>query len=156
MTFKMVGALSGLTSPNAYTYPALWIGLGIGFVIELARKLIKAWHKYTTFVKSGRAGFATDFMLDAFFLPSPYAASFGGFVNLQTSLWFGGGGVFGSLFNTLGERAKRPTKQGELAGESLPEDMSTVSLIGGGLIAGDSLAALGFGIAVLVAKLLQG
>ena len=28
----------------------------------------------------------------------------------------------------------------------LPEDMSTVSVVGGGLIAGDSLAALGLGI----------
>jgi hypothetical protein len=39
--------------------------------------------------------------------------------------------------------AKRPKKPGQ---EELPEDMSTMSLVGGGLIAGDSLAALALGI----------
>jgi hypothetical protein len=34
---------------------------------------------------------------------------------------------------------------------ALPEDMSTASLVGGGLIAGDALAALGLGVAGLLA-----
>jgi hypothetical protein len=34
---------------------------------------------------------------------------------------------------------------------ALPEDMSTASLVGGGLIAGDALAALGLGLAGLLA-----
>jgi hypothetical protein len=38
-------------------------------------------------------------------------------------------------------------------GPALPEDMSTPSLVGGGLIAGDALAALGLGIAGLLATL---
>ena len=43
-------------------------------------------------------------------------------------------------------------RQGEQPGEeALPSDMSTVSLIGGGLIAGDALAALGLGLAGLLA-----
>jgi len=37
---------------------------------------------------------------------------------------------------------------------ALPEDMSTASLVGGGLIAGDALAALGLGIAGLLATVL--
>jgi len=39
---------------------------------------------------------------------------------------------------------RRSPKKPEHA--DLPEDMSTVSLVGGGLIAGDSLAALGIGV----------
>jgi len=156
MTFKMVGAIGEITHPKPFTYKALGIGLALGFVIELLRKVLKASTKYKAFVKSGRVGYVTDFVLDSVILSSPYASSFGGFVNLETSLWFGGGGVLGSLINTLGEKAKKPVKEGELAGEALPEDMGAVSLVGGGLIAGDALAALGFGIFALVSKLAGG
>jgi len=156
MTFKMVGAISNLTNPKPYTFPALWIGLGIGLATEVLRKTVKGLQAYTALVKSGRLGAAFDFAIDAVVLPSPYASSFGGFVPLGTSLWFGAGGVLGSAMSAMGGRGKRPAREGELAGEALPEDMSTVSLVGGGLIAGDSLAALGFGISVLLSKLLGG
>ena len=43
-------------------------------------------------------------------------------------------------------KAPPPAKEGE----ALPEDMSTTSLVGGGLIAGDSIAALATGIAGLL------
>ena len=156
MTFKMVGAISSLTNPKPYTYPAMWTGLGIGLVTEVLRKIVKGLRAYVAFVNGGRFGAAVDFVIDAVVLPSPYASSFGGFVPLGTSLWFGAGGVLGSLMSVIGERAKRPAREGELTGEALPEDMSAVSLIGGGLIAGDSLAALGFGISVLLSKLFGG
>ena len=104
----------------------------------------------------GSGSYTTDFLVDSVFLSSPYASSFGGFVNLETSLWFGGGGVLGSLINTVTEQTKAKPKEGELAGEALPEDMGAVSLVGGGLIAGDALAALGFGVYALVSKLLAG
>ena len=94
-----------------------------------------------------RTGFAADFLVDAVFLPSPYAFSFGGFVNLHTSLWFGGGGILSSLLNSLAP--KKPDR-----GKAMPEDMSTTSLVGGGLIAGDSLAALGLGIVGLASTVL--
>ena len=45
-------------------------------------------------------------------LPSPYALSFGGFVNLNTSLWFGAGGIVASLFNTLREAKAAPWRDG--------------------------------------------
>jgi uncharacterized oligopeptide transporter (OPT) family protein len=156
MTFKMVGALNNLTHPKPYTYTALWIGVGTGFFIESVRKALKKAPSYRRFVESGKTGFAIDFVVDAIIFPSPYALSFGGFVELVTSMWFGGGGVIGSLWNTIGKLQKPSTKDGELAGEALPEDMSTLSLVGGGLIAGDSLAALGFGLSILLAKLLGG
>lgn len=138
MTYKFVGVLRGLSEPNPAQTTAIVVGVFFGVVVEGARKLIKRSPRYRAFVASGRTGFATDFCLDAFFLPSPYAFSFGGFVNLPTSLWFGAGGVASSLFNTL---AQRPREDADL-----PSDMSTTSLVGGGLIAGDALAALGLGV----------
>jgi uncharacterized oligopeptide transporter (OPT) family protein len=147
MTFKIVGVLRSLTEPKAFQITAIWVGVAIGFAIELARKLIHANAAYQRFAKSGRAGFATDFVIDAIVLPSPYALSFGGFVNLNTSLWFGAGGIVSSAYNAITQRRPRE-------GEALPEDMSTTSLVGGGLIAGDALAALGIGIVGLVSTVL--
>ena len=40
-------------------------------------------------------------------------------------------------------------------GDELPADMSTTSLVGGGLIAGESLYTLGAGIASLLGTLLE-
>jgi uncharacterized oligopeptide transporter (OPT) family protein len=145
MTYKFVGVLRGLAEPNPHQTQAIVLGLTVGFAMELARKLLKRAAAYRRWVTSGRAGFATDFVVDALVLPSPYAFSFGGFVNLPTSLWFGAGGIVSSLVNTL---ARRPTKD-----EGLPSDMSATSLVGGGLIAGDALAALGLGVVGLLALL---
>jgi len=145
MTYKFVGVLRSLTEPKPYQMTAIWAGIGIGLAMELVRKIVKANAAYRAFVRSGRAGFATDFVFDAFVMPSPYAFSFGGFVNLHTSLWFGGGGVVSSAFNAIfGRRARA---------NDVPEDMSSTSLFGGGLIAGDALAALGIGIAGLAVTL---
>jgi uncharacterized oligopeptide transporter (OPT) family protein len=155
MTFKMVGALNNLTHPKSYTYTALWIGVGLGFGIETLRKILRKWSAYKAFVAESKVGYTVGLLLDCVFLPSPYAFSFGGFVELATSAWFGAGGVIGSLWNTIAAR-KPPSRDSDLAGEALPEDMSTVSLVGGGLIAGDSLAALGFGISILLSKLAGG
>ncbi len=44
-----------------------------------------------------------------------------------------------------------PSKQ---RSEALPSDMSTTSLLGGGLIAGDALAALGLGVVGLLATVI--
>ena len=146
MTYKFVGILRSLTEPKPYQITAIWLGVAIGFGIEVARKAIRANAAYARFAKRGRTGFAVDFVIDAFLLPSPYAFSFGGFVNLHTSLWFGAGGIVSSAFNSIFAR-----KRG--ADSGVPEDMSSTSLFGGGLIAGDALAALGIGIAGLVATL---
>lgn len=142
MTYKFVGALRGLTNPKDYVKTALMIGIGAGFVIELLRKIVKSSPRYKTFSTSSSTGKVTDFILDAVVIPSPYASSFGGFVNLWTTIWFGAGGIIGSLFETF---TKRKPEAGAAEGE-VPADMSTMSLIGGGLIGGDSLAALSIGI----------
>jgi hypothetical protein len=144
MTYKVVGVLRSLTDDQPYQRTAIWVGVALGFVIHAARLWLKNLAPYQAFIHRDRTGFATGFFVDCFLLPSPYAFSFGGFVNLNTSLWFGGGGVLSSFLNTVAK-----PKAGE-NGE-LPSDMSTTSLVGGGLIAGDSLAALGLGIVGLLA-----
>jgi uncharacterized oligopeptide transporter (OPT) family protein len=148
MTYKFVGVLRSLTDDKPYQRTAIWVGVGLGFAIALARKVIKENAAYRRFVASGRTGFATDFVLDAVVLPSPYASSFGGFVNLHTSLWFAAGGVISSALNTLAKQSQSGKKN------AVPDDMSTTSLVGGGLIAGDALAALGLGVAGLLATVL--
>jgi uncharacterized oligopeptide transporter (OPT) family protein len=144
MTYKFVGVLRSLTEPKPFQITAIWLGVGLGFAIEVARKALFANQRYRAFAKRDRAGFATDFTIDAILLPSPYAFSFGGFVNLGTSIWFGAGGVVTSLYNSFARKSED---------EGLPSDMSSTSLIGGGFIAGDALAALGLGIVGLLTTL---
>ena len=148
MTYKFVGALNGLTHPNPNVMLALGIGIGIGLVTEVLRKVIKHHEGYKAWVKRGGFAYYTDLAVDCVFLPSPYASSFGGFVELGTSVWFGLGGIFSSLLQTWqAKQAEAKSAARAAAGhEDLPEDMSTMSLVGGGLIAGDSLAVLGLGI----------
>jgi len=163
MTYKFVGALDAITHPKAEQIPAIFVGVAIGLVTEIARKIIKGSERYRAWAKAG-FGYGFDLVLDCALLPSPYASSFAGFVELSTSIWFGAGGAFSSAWNTVAERmaakkkaAPPPLEPGEgyrgppEKAEDLPEDMSTTSLIGGGLIAGDSIAALTLGILGLLA-----
>jgi uncharacterized oligopeptide transporter (OPT) family protein len=141
MTYKFVGALDSLTHPNPKVMMALGFGIALGLVTEILRKVIKHNAGWKAWVAKGGRGYYTDLALDCVFLPSPYASSFGGFVEFGTATWYGVGSIFSSMLQTW--QAKQPRKAEH---EGLPEDMSTMSLVGGGLIAGDSLAALGLGI----------
>jgi uncharacterized oligopeptide transporter (OPT) family protein len=149
MTYKFVGALQGITNPNPLGTRLLLLGLGIGLATEVVRKLLRASSRYMEWRTSSEGAKAADFVIDAILIPSPYASSFGGFVDLATSLWFGGGGILSSTYNELVER--RRARAPKSSKEDLPEDMSTTSLTGGGLIAGESLAALTLGILGLLA-----
>ena len=149
MTYKFVGVLRSLADDKPYQRTAIWVGVGIGFVLKALRLFVRSRSAYKRMAASGRAGFVVDFVVDALLLPSPYALSFGGFVNLHTSLWFGGGGIVSSAFDSMPARPRED-------GSALPQDMSTTSLVGGGLIAGDALAALGLGIAALATTVLAG
>lgn len=152
MTYKLVGALQGITHPAPHVMKALRLGILLGLLIETVRKLIKRIPRYRLAAQNSRAGRVTDFVLDAVLLPSPYASSFGGFVELPAILWWTAGGVGASLF----ERFQRKLGPGSPKAEAaeLPADMSTMSLVGGGLIAGDSLAALGVGLLGLLKTVL--
>ena len=83
----------------------------------------------------------TGWVMDAILLSSPYALSFGGFVELPVAAWFTVGGVLSSILNSLPAKEHRVPAIG-----GVPEDMSTTSLVGGGLIAGEALFALSLGI----------
>jgi len=152
MTYKFVGALRGLTEDRPYQRIAIWIGVGLGVAVQALRLALRASRAYRGFVSGTRAGYVTGFLLDAIVLPSPYAYSFGLFLNLSTSEWFAAGGTVSSLYRTWSEAQGR--SKGEAA--ALPSDMSPTSLIGGGLIAGDALAALTLGLIGLAHTLLGG
>ena len=158
MTYKFVGALRGITNPKPFVMHALMLGIGLGLVTEILRKLLRQWKAYKAFVASGKVGYTSGFVVDSFVLPSPYASSFGGFVELGTLFWWAGGGVMSSLFDTWQERKAKAAANAKAAaadgGGELPSDMSTMSLIGGGFIAGDSLAALAVGLYGLLTTVL--
>jgi uncharacterized oligopeptide transporter (OPT) family protein len=150
MTFKFVGAIRDIGHLAPHKVKALLIGFAIGFTMEVIRKLLARSARYRDFRASGRVGFATGWLLDAVLLPSPYALSFGGFFDLPTSIWFACGGVLTSVIGWISARPPAAQHPPAEAGDVLPEDMSTSSLVGGGLIAGESLYTLGAGIASLL------
>ncbi|MGA2175708.1 MAG: OPT/YSL family transporter [Verrucomicrobiota bacterium] len=152
MTFKLVGALEGLTHPRSFVLKALELGIAGGFVTEVIRKLVKNNKRCRRLAKETRAGRVADFVFDAIVMPSPYASSFGGFVSLPPTIWFATGGIITS--SLAGLRQFRQARRPGPASQDAPSDMSATSLVGGGLIAGDSLAALGIGLCGLLAQLL--
>jgi uncharacterized oligopeptide transporter (OPT) family protein len=144
MTYKFVGALRGITAVQPQVMKALRLGIAIGLLIAVVRKFLKGSEGYQRFARGGRFGRVSDFVIDAVLVPSPYASAFGGFVELPTVLWWTAGGLIGSLYDGWSRgRSVAAAHPGEA---ELPADMSSVSLIGGGLIAGDALAALSVGI----------
>jgi uncharacterized oligopeptide transporter (OPT) family protein len=147
MTYKFVGALRGLTNPKSWQMPAMLVGLGIGVVTEVIRKALRASARYKAWAKT-TGGSVFDLAFDCALLPSPYASSFAGFVELPTAVVFGIGSAVSSIWNWV---ASRQSAAAVAEGGELPEDMSTTSLVGGGLIAGDSLAALILGVIGLLA-----
>jgi uncharacterized oligopeptide transporter (OPT) family protein len=169
MTYKFAGILEltkDVTDPalvaanDAKTHNTLLVmGMGIlaGFVVQALRKVLAKSTAYQAWRVASPANKVLDFVIDALLLASPYASSFGGFVDFTTALWFGLGGIFASIFNWNEDRKKASAaahassgSPGE--GEALPEDMSTTSLVGGGLIAGESLFALFLGLSGLIAS----
>jgi uncharacterized oligopeptide transporter (OPT) family protein len=153
MTYKFVGALKGITTSQPHVLKALQFGILLGLIIEVLRKIIKSRPGYQKFAEGSRTGRATDFLLDAVVLSSPYASAFGGFVELPTVLWWTAGGLMSALDN--GVKTRSAAKSAKEGVPSLPPDMSTMSLVGGGLIAGDSLAALCVGVYGLLTTVLS-
>jgi len=152
MTYKFVGILHTLNEDKTKTLIVMFIGIAVGLAVNCARRFWMKGPRYQAWKDRSRANKITDWMLDAVILASPYAASFGGFVEFKTSLWWGIGGGVSSSVTWLLERRRRVVSGGSPGeGEVLPEDMSPTSLIGGGLIAGASLYVLYVGIASLIA-----
>ncbi|MEP6876525.1 MAG: OPT/YSL family transporter [Burkholderiales bacterium] len=147
MTYKFVGVLRSLTEDKPYQRHAIVVGIALGLAVQVARKGLFASTAYQRFKNASTAGHATDFMIDSVLLPSPYAYSFGTFLSLATSAWFAAGGVISSAVNSL----RAPPRVNETDQHLIGDDMGTTSLLGGGLIAGDALAALGLGVVGLLA-----
>jgi uncharacterized oligopeptide transporter (OPT) family protein len=147
MTYKFVGVLNTLSEDKTKTLRLMGLGVLVGLAIEIARKALFKSPKYLAWKNRSTATKTADFVLDALLLASPYASSFGGFVGFEASLWFGVGGIVASLA-ALQKRKEPEVKDGE----PLPEDMSGTSLVGGGLIAGESLFALWLGISGLLSR----
>src|SRR3954451_11852556 len=169
MTYKLVGAIRGIGHLAGYHVTARAIGRPIGIVVLGGRRRLAASKGYQRCIASVAFGFAIGWIVDAIFLSSPYASSTGGFLDLTVSLWFAGGSVVSSLLAPKPAAAAASTSEtSELVGnpdaapldadkaDELPADMSTTSLVGGGLIAGESLYALGAGIAALFANMILG
>ncbi|MBL8914711.1 MAG: OPT/YSL family transporter [Archangium sp.] len=161
MTYKFVGVLNTLSEDQSKTLKVMGLGVIVGLIIEVARKLIFKNKAYLAWKEKTPVNKAVDFTLDALIIASPYASSFGGFVDFESSVWWGIGGIVTSVIGSIrsaGEPAgavkkkEPPPAAGAEAGEPLPEDMSGTSLVGGGLIAGDSLFALYLGISGLIAR----
>jgi uncharacterized oligopeptide transporter (OPT) family protein len=148
MTYKFVGAIRGIGHLAPFQVKALTLGLCIGVFIAVARRGLTASNRYQRFIKSGAVGFTAGWIVDAVLLASPYASSTGGFLDLTVSTWFAGG----SLLTWFLSRPPAPAKGA--AKSDIPADMSTASLIGGGLIAGESLYYLGLGLASLFSVML--
>ncbi len=156
MTYKFVGVLNTLSGDKSRTLSVMGLGVAAGLFIEVLRKIILRHPRYKAWKGSSSATKTFDWILDSLLIASPYASSFGGFVEFDTSLWFGLGGIVASLIN-FGVARRRVVAAGSPGeGEALPEDMSATSLVGGGLIAGESLFVLGVGIVGLVGNLLGG
>ena len=116
----------------------------------MARRALAASAGYQRLIASGSRGFAIGWFVDTILFGSPYASSTGGFLDLKVSLWFAAGSVASSLL--AWGAAVRKRRGGS---DDLPADMSTTSLIGGGLIAGESLYALGAGMISLFGSYLH-
>lgn len=147
MTYKFVGVLNTLNQDQSKTLKVMGLGVLIGLAIEIARKLIFKNKKYLVWKEKNATNKAVDFTLDALIIASPYASSFGGFVDFESSFWWGIGGMVASII-----ASRRKPEPAVLDGEPLPEDMSGTSLVGGGLIAGESLFALWLGLSGLIAR----
>ena len=140
MTYKFAGVLRGLASSETTTLKLMGLGIAIGLVIQLLRLALKRSRAYQGWKERSAATKSADFVLDTVILPGPYASSLGGFVEFPTALWYGLGGVFSSLWGWATQRfAKRKD-------DLQPADMDTMSLVGGGLIAGEAIAFLTLGI----------
>jgi len=136
MTYKFVGALRSLTDDKPYQRTAIWIGIGIGAAVQIARLALRASRAYRSLVAESRVGYAIGFRARCVRLAVAVRPTRRFFLNLSGRPGSGAGGAFSSLYNTWSERrdaapARRPvaSEWSHFSGR-------------GGLIAGDALAAL--------------
>ena len=59
-SFSLVGALRGITKSQPHVITALQLGVALGLVIEILRKMIKRLPEYAQFAKESRVGLDRD------------------------------------------------------------------------------------------------
>lgn len=148
MTLKIVGVLKGIGNYEPHQMQALLLGFSIGLTTALLRKFLRKPDENgeLRFCKSK----TLDFVLDALILPTPFASSFGGFVSFMPTVWFAVGGTISSVYGAF----TGTSKSSDSADEDIPDDMSATSLVGGGLIAGETIAYVVIGIGAMAATFL--
>ena len=131
---------------------ALGIGLAHRHRHRGRARVLAASPGYQRFISVGRRGFAIGWIVDAILLASPYASSTGGFLELTSAC---GSRPAASSARSLAGARRRRSEPRRRTSDALPADMSTTSLMGGGLIAGESLYALGAGMIGLFGSYLR-
>ncbi len=142
MSLKLAGTVRTVRAMSSAQVEALVTGFVVGILLAVLRRVC-------TREVEGRPVFsprpALDFVVDAILLPSPFAFSFGGFVSFRAAAWFAGGSVLRSLWDLVASRKS--------ATDSRPADeMNPASLLGGGLIAGETLAYVLIGFSLFAAQ----
>lgn len=147
MTLKIAGTIRTIRSMEAAQLEALAAGFVLGIALAVARRVLRKADS------NGLPRFArnkaVDFLFDAVLLPTPFALSFGGFVSLSAAAWFAAGSVVRSLWDQWVGSAPGT------AGHE-PAELSGPSLLGGGLIAGETLAYVSVGLALMYRQLFGG
>lgn len=119
-TLKVVGALDIIDGYKPHQLYLLGSGLILGMIVQLLRIRL-------------RDKLEKNFVLDALILPSPYAFAFGSFVPFTYTIWYGAGGIATAAIKYFAK--------GDHEGDEDPEESSTSSLIGGGLMAGAGIVS---------------
>ena len=144
MTYKFVGALKGITNPQPHVMKALRLGIVLGLLIDIARKLHQTQPPLPAVREdhAGRGALAISCSMPSC-CPAPTPRRSAGLWNCPRALVDSGRGRGVAV-----RPGPSPAGRAPPAGRNgdLPADMSTMSLVGGGLIAGDSLAALSVGV----------
>ena len=145
MTFKFVGILKSLTDDKPYQRTAIWIGVGTGLLIELVRKLVFAQRPLAALQEDAQPAARSTSSSTRPCCRRRTRCRSAASSTWRRSLWLGAGGVVASLIDDAQDAAQRQRARTR----ALPSDMTGTSLFGGGLIAGDALAALGLGLVAL-------
>ena len=109
MTFKFVGAIRGMGHLKPYQITALWIGFGIGFGTEVARKLLRRWAAYGR--SSPRAAAARRRVAGRRRAAlEPLRLVVGRLLEISTAAWFAAGSLLTSLLSPRRPPAVAPER----------------------------------------------
>ena len=150
MTLKLAGTIRTVRRMSPVQLEALVAGFALGVLLALVRRFARRVgpEGIPTFSSNRTA----DFLLDAIICPTPFALSFGGFVSFGTAAWFALGSVVRSLWEEATARRQSEGAAGAPGAGDGSAEMGGPSLVGGGLIAGETLAYVALGLVLLAGQ----